>query len=250
MSYPTQPTQPLDSAVMCGRFVATTPVAELASLLGAVIAPDDPLPGPRYNIAPSAQITVMDRRPHSTLRQARWGLIPTWARDAAIGTRLSNARAETLWEKPSFRDAAARHRCVIAMDGFYEWAPPRPDGPRSNAGRPLKRPHLFTRRDGAVLSVAGVCSLWRDPADPAHEILTTTIVTCDANAVMAPVHHRMPVIVERDDIDEWLDEGTPLLLRPAADDVLTVAEVGTRVNDARNEGSDLLTASEPPPQLF
>jgi len=95
-----------------------------------------------------------------------------------------------------------------------------------------------------------VCSLWRDPADPGHEILTTTIITCDANAVMAPVHHRMPVIVEHEDIDEWLDEGTPLLLRPAADGVLTVAEVSTRVNDARNEGPDLLTVSEPPPQLF
>ena len=230
--------------------MATTPLAELASFLGAVIDHDAPTPSPRYNIAPSAWITVMDRQPRSTLRQARWGLIPAWARDAAIGNRLSNARAETLWDKPSFRDAATHHRCIIAMDAFYEWAPPRPDGARSNAGRPLKRPHLFTRGDGAVLSIAGVCSLWRDPTDPAFEILTTTVITCNANTVMAPVHHRMPVVVEHDDIDEWLDDGTPLLLRPAADDVLTVTEVGTRVNDARNEGPELLTVSEPPPQLF
>jgi len=236
---------------MCGRFVVSTPAPELASLLGVDGDEWREATGPRYNIAPSADIIVLSTRPERTLGWARWGLIPSWSRDPSIGARLTNARAETVWEKPSFRNAVRRHRCIIPMDGFYEWAPATPDGPRNAAGRPVKRPHLFRRADGDIIRVAGMCSEWTDPNDPAHHVLTTAIITCAANDTMSPIHHRMPVILDPVDCDEWLEsDDTAHLLRPAPETTLTVIEVGTAVNDARNQGPELIAPVQPEPRLF
>lgn len=168
----------------------------------------------------------------------RWGLVPSWAKDIAIGSRMINARAETLAEKPSFRRLFRSQRLLVPMDGFYEWMA------RSGG----KTPMYIHRVDGTPMAVAGLWSAWRDPASSpdAPWLHTCTLITTSANRTMAPVHDRMPVILEPTDWQEWLDgthhdtDELQHLLRPAADHVLTMHAVSTRVNHVRNKGAELI----------
>lgn len=217
---------------MCGRFVATASSAAVAAAFDA--APADVELPPRYNVAPTNPVygVVAVRGGGRRLEVYRWGLVPSWAKDRSIGSRLINARAETVAEKPSFRRSFASRRLLVPMDGFYEWM-------RPPSGRGPKQPVFVHRADGAPLAAAGLWSAWRDPerADEDEAWLhTCALVTTSANALMAPVHDRMPVVLERGDWDEWLDPsnddvaGLEQLLRPAADGVLDRYAVGTEVN--------------------
>ena len=132
-------------------------MGRLAEILGASVDPDEG-PHPRWNIAPSSDLMTPDLAGAGsrTVSRRRWGPVPHWANDPSIGSRLANARSETAWDKPSFRDAMRRGRCIVPIDGFYEWAPATPDGPRTRTGRPAKRPHLFRSADGSPLLLAAI----------------------------------------------------------------------------------------------
>ncbi len=165
----------------------------------------------------------------------RWGLVPHWARDAAIGNRMINARAETVAEKPAFRAAFRQRRCLIAADGIYEWRK-APDG--------AKQPYFIRRADDAPFAFAGLWERWRTPGDGTHggePLETCAIITTEANQTLAPIHHRMPVILAADDHDAWLDPEPPsaaaltALLRPAPADAVIAQPVGRHVNNARND---------------
>jgi putative SOS response-associated peptidase YedK len=219
---------------MCGRYALATGVDVLAGLFA--IEGELPALDPRWNVAPTqpvAVVVVTNEGPR-TLRTMRWGLVPSWAKDPAVGNRMINARAETLAEKPSFRDALRKRRCLVVADGFYEWI--------QGGGR--KRPVWIHPREGGVLAFAGLWDRWKGPDGAVLE--TCTIVTTAANGTMAPFHHRMPVILPAAARDRWLDPGPvdPASLRdllvPAPDDLLAVRKVSTRVNSPANEGPSLL----------
>lgn len=228
---------------MCGRFTQQRPSAELAALFAA----DDLAltPGGRYNLAPQQPGLVVVERPEEGRAVAayRWGLVPTWARDAKIGNRLINARAETVATTAAFRSAFQKRRCLVPADAFYEW---------ERVAESIRQPNLIRRADGEPMAFAGLWSPWRDPVDPDSEwIRTFTIVTTTANATLAPIHDRMPVILAPSDWGAWLDPGTADpgalrdLLRPAPDDLLIRYPVTKRVNNARNEGPDLVVPLGP-----
>lgn len=215
---------------MCGRFtLAAAPklVAELFDL----DVDDLPLFEPRYNIAPTQPVVAL-RLDGSGLREAvelKWGLIPSWAKDASIGSRLINARAESVTEKPSFRSAMKKRRCLVAADGYYEWT----------AVGKLKQPYYITLNEGKPFAIAGLYEHWRD--SNGRTIETCSLLTTEANASISPLHDRMPVIVPKPEFDRWLDAETysvedvaDLLL--GIDDPLKFRPVSTYVNNARNEG--------------
>jgi len=197
-------------------------------------APDNDLPeGPNYNVCPTNRIAVATSTGGARrLRAMRWGFVPHWYDKPGGGPLLINARAETIAEKPAFRAACRERRCLIAVDGFYEWK-------RETGKTPL--PYFVTRADGAPLVMAGI---WQDWQAGDHEPLTTcAVVTCGPNAEMAPVHDRLPVIVERADWPLWLGEagkGAARLMRPAADGTLRLVRVGTEVNSNRASGPGLI----------
>lgn len=170
----------------------------------------------------------------------RWGLVPSWSKDISIGNRLINARAETITEKPSFRSAFRHRRCLVLADGFYEWAPAAP-------GTKVKQPYYFTRTDGEPLTFAGLWETWHDPALNSEEssLHTCTIITTSASTDLDDLHERMPVIIENDDIDDWLDcesEGSVMgLLAPAPPATLERRAVAAAVNSVRNHGPELIT---------
>lgn len=222
---------------MCGRFVATNSAAALSEFFGAAI---DGVPelGANHNVAPTTDVlgVVADADGARRLEAFRWGLVPSWAGDVRIGSRMINARAETLAEKSSFRRPFARTRLLIPMDGFYEW----------HQGPTGKQPVFIHRADGSPLAVAGLWTAWRaDGADDDAWLHTCTVITTSANATMRPVHDRMPVILDRASWDEWLDPrngdtaALGALLVPAADDVLVMHPVSTEVNNVRNRGPHL-----------
>ena len=167
-----------------------------------------------------------------------WGLVPSWAKDRKIGQRMINARSETLADKPAFKRLFATHRCVIPMDGFYEWKPG--DRPR--------QPVFAHRADGEPLAVAGLWAAWRDPERESGEewLHSATVITTPANATMAPIHDRMPAVLPRNEWNRWLDPGERdlevlgRLLVPAPDDLLAVHDVSTEVNNVRNRGAHLV----------
>jgi len=222
---------------MCGRFSLTTPTEGLRALFGFDELPNLP---PRYNIAPTQDVAGVrlkgdDGAPSFTL--FRWGLIPSWAKDPSIGSRMINARAETIAEKPAFRAAFRRRRCLIPADGFYEWEK------LSDGG---KQPWRVTLEGGVPFAFAG---LWEDwlGAD-GSEVETCTIVTTDAAPSIAHVHHRMPVILDPADHALWLrgttDEAAALL-HPYRGKLVSY-RVSTRVNSVRNDDAALLEPVEAP----
>ena len=213
---------------MCGRYSLTSPVESLVDLFDAGPLGDY---GPRYNIAPSQMVPVvrLDGDGDRAWAWLKWGLIPSWAKDPAIGNRMINARSETVSEKPSFRAAFRRRRCLIPADGFYEW--------QSRDG--AKQPHLIAATDGGQLAFAGLWEHWQDAEGAVIE--SCTIITTEANDRLRPIHPRMPVIVAPAHFDFWLaaSETAGEMLRPLfaplPDDSLTARPVSRRVNDPRND---------------
>lgn len=220
---------------MCGRFTLRTPAAQVARQLGLLEAPQYAL---RYNIAPTQPVGVVRGGSGGTRQWAamRWGLVPSWAKDLAIGNRMINARAETVAEKPAFRSAFRRRRCLVVADGFYEWR---------RAGS-KKLPYYIQLPDGEPFAFAGLWERWTGAGEPVE---SCTIITTSANETMAALHDRMPVILSASDYDVWLDseltEPAPLrqLLLPFADE-LTLTPVSTWVNNPRHEGPECLAPDE------
>ena len=178
---------------MCGRFALKAPPAELITRFGLDECADF---SPRYNIPPGTDIPVIRQSPEGkrVLHLLRWGLIPHWAKDPSIGAKLNNARGESVAEKPSFREAFKRRRCLIPADGFYEW---------KSEGK-IKQPYYFSLKSSEPMAMAG---LWESWTAPDGSILRTAcIVTTSANALMAPIHDRMPVIISPENWKDWLAE--------------------------------------------
>lgn len=224
---------------MCGRFVSTQQPDALASFFGAAFE-GEPL-GPSHNVAPTNDVygVVEGADGVRHLETFQWGLVPSWAKDVKIGSKMINARAETIGEKPSFKSLLRRHRVMLPMDGFYEW---------QASDTKVKTPMFIHRADGDPLAIAGLWTTWRDASvgPEAPWLHSCTLITTAANATMEPVHNRMPVILERDDWAMWLDRSIdnpadllPLLV-PAAEGVLMMYPVSTSVNNVRNKGSELI----------
>lgn len=215
---------------MCGRFALAADPAQLAELLALSEPPALP---PRHNIAPTQAVAaVRAGEGGRELAMLRWGLIPGWAKDPAIGAKMINARAETAHEKPAFRAAFRRRRCLIPADGFYEWR-------RVEDG---KQPYFIGMADGGPFAFAGLWESWQGPDGAAVE--TCTILTTDANELLRPLHERMPVILPPADHRLWLDpavtDATPELrglLRPYPVAAMTAYPVSRRVNSPRNDDS-------------
>ena len=186
-----------ENASMCGRYALYGPAARVRAVYDLENCPDFP---ERYNIAPQSRILVIRHKPGigRVGQLVRWGLIPSWASDAAIGNRLNNARGETVAEKPAFRSSFARHRCLIPANGFYEWQA------LTVGGKPRKQPwYIHPNVPDEMFAFAGLLAAWKAPAGGV--IVSTCIITTMPNAVMAPIHDRMPVILERAQFDAWLD---------------------------------------------
>jgi putative SOS response-associated peptidase YedK len=178
---------------MCGRYALSLDAIELQEAFPDFIFPTQI--EPRYNIAPSQPILVVPNNGTHRVDYMIWGLIPSWAKDASIGNRMVNARAETLAEKPSFRSAYKYHRCLIFANGFYEWKP--------QSGSKSKIPHFIKLKSGTPFAFAGLWEHWQ-PAD-GSEVLSASIITTEPNELMASLHNRMPVILRSDVYAQWLD---------------------------------------------
>lgn len=175
---------------MCGRFTLTANPQVLRDVFSLGSAPDGL--EPRYNVAPTQPVAVITNEDSSALTFHRWGLVPSWAKDISMGNKLINARAETAYEKPAFRAAFKRRRCLIPADGFFEWQ--QVDG--------SKRPHFIQMQGRDVFAFAGLWEVWHSPEG--DELRTCTILTTDANPLISKLHTRMPVILRHEDFAEWL----------------------------------------------
>jgi putative SOS response-associated peptidase YedK len=218
---------------MCGRFAFYSPHEAATRLFGVA---DAPRVEPRYNIAPTRFVaTVREAGGPRALAMLHWGLVPSWAKERSIGARMINARSETLAAKPSFRSAFRRRRCLVPADGYYEWQ-------RSG---PVKQPYYVSLGDGRPFGMAGLWEAWRDPAT-GEPLESCCIITTTPAPAIAHVHERMPVILPPEAFDEWLDPANAAtdrlarLLVPCVDPALAARPVSRRVNDARNEGADLV----------
>ncbi len=226
---------------MCGRYTLSSPGEVVAEVFDLV---DVPEVLPRYNLAPTQEAAVVRVPAPGAPRQLarlRWGLIPAWAKDPAIGNRMINARAESAGEKPAYRDSFRRRRCLVPADGFYEWK-------RVGKG---KQPYLIRRRDRRPFAFAGLWSAWHAPHPPntAPDALpreTFTILTTSPNDLMHGIHDRMPVILDRADFAAWLDPGNrdaaalQALLVPAPADDWEAVPVSTRVNSPAHDAADCI----------
>ena len=226
---------------MCGRFALNTSAEDLTKVFQ--IVGDVPAIVARYNVAPSQAIAAVRRVAGEEGRRLvllKWGLVPAWAKDPEIGARMINARAESAAEKPSFRDALKKRRCLIPASGFYEW--------REIAGR--KVPHFIQRSDLQPLAFAGLWESWRSPDGASLE--SCTILTTEANDLLKPLHDRMPVILDPSAFDAWLDptqtnvELLKPLLRPFASEALSVFPVSLRVNSPKNDDPSCIEPAAAP----
>ncbi len=232
---------------MCGRFVSTSAPERIAQYFGAGSSVETL--GQNFNVAPTNDIyAVVDRGEAAfELQVFHWGLIPVWAKERKIGQRMINARSETLAEKAAFKGDFRKHRCLIPMDGFYEWAAGVEGGPVTAKGKLAKRPHFIHRVDDEPLAVAGLWSMWKDKEEgpDAPWLHSATIITTTANETMKSIHDRMPVILPKAMWSLWLDPSNQnidmlqKLLVPAPDELLTMYEVSTDVNNVRNTGEHL-----------
>lgn len=231
---------------MCGRFNSLASGVDFAKTFSATLNSEQL--EANYNVAPTTEVYALisqqvERSHFLSLSIFNWGLVPSWAKDKTKAAGMINARCETLTQKPSFRNLIARNRCVIPMQGFYEWSITN-----TNTSRPTKQAHYVSRADGEAMTVAGLWSTWIDPnrqqVDSASPSIlrTCTIITTDANDSLRQIHHRMPVILERDTVAQWLNPSDPSplgLLVPAENDVV-VHEVTTRLERTRNVHSTQL----------
>ena len=214
---------------MCGRYSLTVTPDELYRLFGI----DDKLNlQPRFNVAPTQAAPVVRKTGgEKNMDMLRWGLIPSWSKDASIASKLINARGETVAEKPSFRSAYESRRCLVPVDGFYEW--------RTEGGK--KQPFRIGFREGKPFAFAGLWESWTVPEgleDTGDTVETFTIVTTNANPKLVPIHHRMPVIVDPTDYELWLEGGSDeanAVIKPFSQDDMAFYRVSTRVNNVRND---------------
>lgn len=226
---------------MCGRFVLTADGVAIQQHFDLTSVPDG-LVTARYNIAPTQPVPVITNDDPTALTAHRWGLIPSWAKDPAMGSRLINARAETVHEKPSFRSAFKRRRCLIPANGFYEW---KRDGKN-------KSPYFVHLKGQALFAFAGLWEIWHSPEG--DELRTCTIITTEPNAVVSPLHNRMAVILTPGDYERWLspDELPPEallpLLRPFDAGQMDAYAVSTHVNSPANDDPACIAPLVPPQQ--
>lgn len=221
---------------MCGRFTLSKPADRVQREFELSEIPDL---AARYNIAPTQNILAVRHTPDGNEAiTLKWGLIPSWAKDAAIGAKLINARSETVTEKPSFREAFKRRRCIIPADGFYEW--------QRTGGR--KQPFYFKLKDDGLFGFAGLWERWHTPDGESLE--TCSILTTEANEVLMKVHERMPVILNSDSYELWLDEDVRQqelrreLLRPFPAAKMTAYPVSTAINSPQHQGAELARSRE------
>ena len=217
---------------MCGRFVITSPPAALRQVFGYAEQPNFP---PRYNIAPTQPIpVVIIENGTQHFRLMRWGLLPAWVKDPRKFTLLINARSETLLEKPAFKNAIKRRRCLIPADGYYEW----------HTADNRKRPYFIHRRDGQPMGFAALAETWMGPNG--EELDTVAIVTTAASADLSVLHHRVPVTIAAGDFDRWLDcrgydaEAAMNLLTAPEEGEFVWHEVSIRVNRVANDDAQLV----------
>jgi putative SOS response-associated peptidase YedK len=239
---------------MCGRYASSRRPEDLVeefeidkSVVKETLAPD-------YNVAPTKQVyAVVERTPEEAgeperqLRTVKWGLVPFWAKDPAIGNKMINARMETVAEKPAFKQPFAKRRCLLPADGYFEWYPTEQ---KTKAGKPLKQPFFIRPKDGSSMAMAGLYEIWRDPTrsddDPQRFLWTATVLTTTAEDAVGHIHDRMPLVVEPHRWKQWLDPQTKdkdallSLLVPAAPGLLEAYPVSTAVNSVRNNGPELL----------
>jgi len=235
---------------VCGRFVAATPPAALAETfeVDEVKLADDAAAGeggPNYNVAPTNDVVAVavSKDGHRQLGTFHWGLVPSWAKDPAIGNRMINLRDDTVKDKPSFRRTLTKRRCIIPADGFYEW---------KDMGKGRKKQPFFIRaRSGEPLALAGLWEVWKDAEQQDAEWLRScTIITTEPNALLKSIHNRMPVVLPPEAWDTWLDpanndaEVLAKLLVPAPDDLLELYPVSTEVNSVQNNGPQLVIPLE------
>jgi len=217
---------------MCGRFAFYSPSEATAALFGVETAAEVEA---RYNIAPTQFVAAIrrDDESHNELTMLRWGLVPSWAKDPSIGNRMINARAETVAEKPSFRTAYRKRRCLILADGFYEW----------HTENGVKIPYFISLASGNPFVFAGLWEHWKS-RDTDEDLQTTTIITTAASDFLSQLHHRMPVVLESDNAGRWLDGDMELLDEVTANAPAFQAwPVDRMVNNARNEAPELINAA-------
>jgi len=213
---------------MCGRFELHSAFEIIARLFGLTGAGFTMPTG--YNISPGKDIAIIvNEEGKNRLATCHWGFVPSWGKGLKDGYKMINARAETVAEKPSFRQAFSRHRCLVVADGFYEW--------KSDGGK--KKPYYIHRRDGQPFGMAGLYNLWTSPEG--EQVCTSTIITTEANGIVRPIHDRMPVIASPNTVDLWLDPTVhekekllPVLKTYSADEI-ELYEVSTRVNSPKND---------------
>ena len=232
---------------MCGRFVSASTPDEIADYFGAEPAPEAAL-DPSWNVAPTNDIyVVLEDGGVRRVAPHHWGLVPIWAKTPAIGNKMINARAEGIEGKNAYRHAFKKRRCIVPVDGFYEW--------QKVEGQKVKQPYFIHRPDGEPLAFAGLWEGWRGPEKSGEERLrSATIITTTPNDLMATIHDRMPVILPPSAWDEWLDptnadiETLGKLLVPAPSQLITLTKVSTEVNNVRNKGPQLIEPlpEEPP----
>ena len=240
---------------MCGRYASSRQPEDLVEEF-EIRAPDLPQLEPDFNVAPTKEVYAVVERPPSgeheaeperQLRALTWGLVPFWAKDPKIGSRMINARMETVAEKPAYRRAFSSRRCLLPADGYYEWYPTQQLG---KSGKPLKQPFFIRPKDHGVLAMAGLYEIWRDPDkaedDPDRFRWTCTVITTDAEDDVGHIHDRMPLMVEKDRWSSWLDPTTKDkdallgLLVPASPGALEAYPVSTAVSNVRNNGPELM----------
>jgi putative SOS response-associated peptidase YedK len=250
--------------VMCGRFAVTTDPALLAEKIKAIdeaTGTSERVGEPNYNVAPTATIATVvsrhsepDDEPTRRVRLMRWGLIPPWVKPGADGAPdskgplLINARADKVASSPAFRGSAKSKRCLVPMDGWYEW---RPNGDDAAGKKTAKTPFFMHRDDGDMVFMAGLWSVWK-PDKAADPLLSCTIITTDAVGELAEVHDRMPLILGERDWDTWLNPDAPLddelLAQPPDVRGIELRQVSRLVNSVRNNGPQLLEPAEPEPE--
>ncbi len=248
---------------MCGRYASSRKPEDLVEEFEIDQVEVAEELQPDYNVAPTKQVyAVLERPPKADdegpgeaqrqLRTLRWGLVPFWAKDPSIGSRMINARMETVHEKPAFRRPFAARRCLLPADGYYEWYATEQ---QTSGGKPRKQPFFIHPADGGLMAMAGLYEIWRDPTrdddDPRRFAWTCTVVTTRAEDAVGHIHDRMPLLVEPASYGAWLDpavsdpETLRGLLVPAAPGRLEAYPVTTQVNNVRNNGPELLEALPP-----
>jgi putative SOS response-associated peptidase YedK len=216
---------------MCGRFNSIASGKDFASVYDAQFLTEELLPN--FNVAPTTLVYVLHRQDGGRVLDAMsWGLVPSWSKDKTRAASMINARSETLTEKPSFRNLVSEHRCVLPIQGFYEW-----QNLPSETKKPRKQAHYISRVDERPMTLAGLWTIWKEP--DSSLLRTCTIITTEANEKLSPIHHRMPVILERNSVEIWLGESKALPndLLIAAKNEIVMSEPTSRLDRASNSST-------------